>query len=169
MKLRTVVIVTIFLALILSVSPLGYCYTNTVTEKTANNDPELRTRLQQTQPPSVMGATLVGYGTNGSSYARGSTAQVYMLVQNMGNVSITSEIIKMTASKWTFLGYVPVTSKSDELNETIAPGQTSNLADDFAIPESYNGLSTEGSYRVHVDIVVWGYTIGGFDKDIQIT
>lgn len=169
MKLRTVVIATIFLALILSISPLGYCYMNTVTEKTANDDPELQTRLQQTQPPSVMGATLVGYGTNGSSYARGSTAQVYLLVQNTGNVSITSEIIKMTVSKRTFLGYVPVTSKSDELNETIAPGQTCNLTDDLAIPESYNGLSTEGSYRVHFDIIIGGSTIGSFDKGIQIT
>jgi hypothetical protein len=47
MKLRTMAIATIFLALILSASPLGYCYSNIVAAKTTNDvsDYESMTRI----------------------------------------------------------------------------------------------------------------------------
>ena len=56
MKLRTIAIATIFLALILSASPLGYCYSNVVAAKTTNDVSDYQSTSQISLSPDDVAA-----------------------------------------------------------------------------------------------------------------
>lgn len=94
MKLRTTIIATILLALIMSASPMGYCFTNTIAQKATDDVSDYQTMTQIGIAPggeiTISGGTILGMGVIAGL---GAGLGTYYIIQASGLTLPTTAVI----------------------------------------------------------------------------
>ncbi|MCD1296135.1 hypothetical protein CUJ83_14120 [Methanocella sp. CWC-04] len=119
--------------------------------------------------PKIISAELVGYGTDSSTYNRGSTAKGYIDVKNTGNTAIDEVKIDVTVSrKIPIIGIVSQNFEYIAEGQNIQPGETKRIEFDVDIPAEYKGISTAGDYTINGNVFIGDKSIGTFSLQIKV-
>lgn len=121
-------------------------------------------------PSNASMAQLVDYGTDNSTYNRGSKANGYITLKNTGDTTINDVTISVTAARSVpALGTATLGTKDFKITDlNIQPGETKKAEFSVDIPSEYSGFSTAGDYDLNGDVLVDGQKVGSFSKHVTV-
>lgn len=123
-----------------------------------------------TVPSNASKAQLVDYGTDNSTYKRGSKANGYITLKNTGDTTINDVTISVTAARSIpALGTASLGTKDFKITDlNIQPGETKKAEFSVDIPNEYSGFSTAGDYDLNGNVLVGGQKVGSFSKHVTV-
>ena len=121
--------------------------------------------------PSGMSAQVANYGTSSDTFKRGERATGFVAIKNTGNTPINDITASVSANaKLPVIGTTSVGNKDYTFSGlNIQPGETKRVEFAVDIPAEYKGISTAGTYDLHVTMKTGGQDIGSFSKTVKVT
>ena len=121
-------------------------------------------------PSNASKAQLVDYGTDNTTYSRGSKANGYITLKNTGSAAINDVTISVTAARSVpALGTATLGTKDFKITDlNIQPGETKKVEFSVDIPSEYSGFSTAGDYDLNGNVLVDGQKVGSFSKHLKV-
>lgn len=115
---------------------------------------------------SYKDAAITDYGL-GDTYHPGDTATGYIVVANSGSGVIHNVAVTMTVYPDTLIGF-PAVYETRTFKVDIKPGDSRRVEYSREIPDTLQGISTLGHYRLETTVKADGHVVKTFSNSVTI-